>query len=204
MKYIILSALLALCISVQAQTYVRNFEAKANGKQVGHVKATKIVDGDLIQYLVESEVKMHILFTVNVTYRAQASYKGGVLISSSASVYVNGHLQNSVVTEKTGSHYTIVEDEHTTKIYDEITMSTAKMYFNRPADLRKVYSESEGIMKPLVETSEGKFKVKDPASADNVTVYGYSSDQGVHDIVITKTHLPDVKMTHVREFVEDE
>ena len=54
------------------------------------------------------------------------------------------------------------------------------------------------------ETSEGKFKVKDPASADNVTVYSYSSDQGVHDIVVTRTHLPDLKMTHVREFVEDE
>ncbi len=201
-----LSFLLFICLSwnLQAQTYVRNFEAKASGNQVGHVKATKIVDGNIIQYKVESEINVHVLFTVNITYKAQASYKEGIMMSSSASIYINGHLQNSVVTDKTGDFYTIVEDEHTTKLYEEIQFSTAKMYFTMPVDQRKVYSESEGMMKPMVKTSDGKYKVKDPEESDNITVYGYSSEQGVNDIVISKTHLPDVKMKHVREVVPED
>lgn len=199
MKIIAVSFLLCLSLGIQAQTYVRNFEAKASGDQVGKVKATKTVDGNIIQYQVESEIKIKVLIPVNVIYKAQASYNEGVLMSSSASVYINGVLQNSVITEKSGSYYTIVEDQHTTKLYEEIKFSTAKMYFTKPVDQREVFSESEGIMKPMVKTSDDKYKVKDPENEDNITVYGYSSDQGVNDIVISKSLLPDVKLKHVRE-----
>jgi hypothetical protein len=202
----ILPILFFVCVSwtIQAQTYVRNFEARASDAQVGKVKTTKITDGTIIQYHVDSEINIHVLFIVNITYKAQASYNEGVLVSSSASVFINGHLHNSVVTEKVDSCYTVVENEHSTKLYEEIKFSTAKMYFTKPVGQSKVYSESEGIMKPMVETSEGKYTVKDPKNSDNITVYGYSSEQGLNDIVISRIHLPDVKIKQVREVIPEE
>lgn len=202
----IISVVFFVCLSwtIQSQTYVRNFEARASDAQVGNVKATKIMDGKITQYQVESEIIIHVLFAVNITYKAQASYNEGILMSSSASVFINDHLHNSVVTEKTGNYYTIVEDEHTTKMYEEIKFSTTKMYFTEPVDQKEVYSESEGIMKSIVKTTDGKYKMMDPENSDNITVYGYSSEQGVNDIAISKTHLPDVKLKHVRVVIPKE
>lgn len=204
MKILLILFFVCLIWTIQAQTYVRDFEARASDNQVGKVKATKIIAGNIIQYQVESEIKIHVLFAVNITYKAQSSYNEGVLMSSSASIFINGHLHNSVLTEKTVSCYTVVENKHTTKLYEEIKFSSAKLYFAKPVDHAEVYSESEGIMKPIVKTADGKYTVKDPKNSDNITVYGYSSKQGLNDIVISRIHLPDVQMKHVREVIPEE
>lgn len=199
MKIYSISLFLLLTIGVQAQTYVRNFEATVHSSDVGYTTATKTVSGDVTQYDIKSVVSIEVLFTISIVYKAQASYQDGILLSSSAVVHVNGHLQRSVVTEKVGDYYTIVSDEHETKLYQNIEYSTAKMYFNEPTGVSSVYSESEGIMKKMVKTSDGKYKVKDAENADNSTTYGYSSEQGLNNILAKKEHMPDLTLKHVRE-----
>jgi hypothetical protein len=108
-------------------------------------------------------------------------------------------VQRSVVTEKVGDYYTIVSDDHQTKLYQDIDFSTAKLYFNEPTGVNSVYSESEGIMKTMVKTSDGKYKVKDAQNDENSTTYGYSSEQGVNNILVVKEHLPDLTLIQVRE-----
>lgn len=198
MKIYAIALFLLFSIGLEAQTYVRNFEATVHSSDVGYTTAKKTVTGDVVQYDIKSVVSIEVLFTISIVYNAQASYKGGVLISSSASVHVNGHLQRSVVTEKVGDYYKIVSDEHETKLYKDIPYSTAKMYFNEPTGVTSVYSESEGIMKTMVKTSDGKYKVKDAQNDENSTTYGYSSEQGVNNILVIKEHMPDLILKQVR------
>lgn len=199
MKSIFVALSLMFCLSANAQIYLRNYEVSSSDKVVGGIEATRTPEGDYVRYDVTSEVAMRILFEVKVSYKVQAIYKNGVLESSSATVYLNGSVQNDVNCQRTGDHYTIVSDGHTTRIYDDIKWSSALLYFNKPKDTRKIFSETDGTFKDLSETAEGKFKVKDPEKESNVNTYTYSSDQGLQSILLERSLLPTLKITGVRQ-----
>lgn len=199
MKSIILALFAMVCLSANAQTYQRNYKVESSDKLVGKISATRSVDGDYVQYDVTSTVVMTILFEIKVEYKLQATYKNDVLVSSSATVYLNGSTQSDLNCERTGDHYTIVSDGHTTRIYEDIKWSSAKLYFNKPDQVRKVFSETDGTFKTLSETADGKYLLKDPEKDSNVNTYSYSSDQGLNQIIIERSLLPTLKVTGARE-----
>lgn len=201
------SAFIALfsifCLTANAQTYQRNYKVESGDKLVGKIAATRSVDGDYVQYDVTSKVVMTILFEIKVEYKLQATYKNDVLISSSATVYLNGRTQTDMNCERTGDHYTLVSDGHTTRIYEDIKWSSAKLYFNKPKDVRKIFSETDGTFKNISETADGKFILKDPDKEANMNTYTYSSDQGLNQIIIERSLLPTLKVTGAREVTLD-
>ncbi|NEN25379.1 hypothetical protein G3O08_17930 [Cryomorpha ignava] len=199
MKSFFLSLAVMFCLSANAQIYLRNYEVSSSDKVVGGITATRTPEGDYVRYDVSSEVSMRILFEVNVSYKVQAIYKSGILVSSSATIYLNGNVQNNVNCERTGDHYTVVADGHTTRIYEDIKWSSALLYFNKPKDTRKIFSETEGAFKDLSETADGKFKLKDSEKESNVNTYTFSSDQGLQTIIIERSLLPTLKVTGVRQ-----
>lgn len=203
MKSILFVVGTLFCLSANAQIYLRNYEISSSDKVVGGISATRTPEGDYIRYDVSSEVSMRILFEVNVSYKVQAIYQNDVLVSSSATVYLNGNVQNNVNCQRTGDHYTIVADGHTTRIYEDIKWSSALLYFNKPKDVRKIFSETEGIFKNLSETADGKFKLKDPEKETIVNTYTFSSDQGLQSIILERPLLPTLKIVGVREIKLD-
>lgn len=203
MKSIFIAFFTIFCLSANAQTYLRNYKVESSDKLVGKISATRSVDGDFVQYDITSEVVMTILFEIKVEYKLQATYKNDILVSSSATVYLNGRTQSDMNCERTGDHYTLVSDGHTTRIYEDIKWSSAKLYFNKPDDVRKIFSETDGTFKDLSKTSDGKYILKDPEKDSNMNTYSYSSDQGLNQIIIERSLLPTLKVTGAREVVLD-
>ena len=199
MRLFLLCLAVVFSLSANAQTYLRNYEIESDDKVVGGITATKSTEGDYTEYNVTSEVAMRIIFQINVSYKAQAVYKNNILVSSSATIYLNGAIQNDVSCQRTGDHYTVVVDGHTTRIYEDIEWSSAKLYFNKPKGARKVFSETDGDFKTIGETADGKFVQRDPQKDKNVNTYTYSSDQGLHSILFKRMLLPDLTVTSVRE-----
>lgn len=199
MKAFLLGLVVLFSLSANAQIYLRNYEIESDDKVVGGITATRSSEGDFTEYIVTSEVTMRIIFEINVSYKVQAVYKNEVLVSSSATIYLNGAIQNDVSCERTGDHYTVVVDGHTTRIYEDIQWSSAKLYFNKPKGAKKVFSETDGNFKNMGETSDGKFVQRDPQKDKNVNTYTYSSDQGLHSILFKRMLLPDLTVTSVRE-----
>ena len=205
MKSFLLGIAVVISLSANAQIYMRNYEIESDDSVVGGITATRSTEGDFIEYNVTSEVKMRIIFEINVSYKVQAIYKNEVLVSSSATIYLNGAIQNDVNCQRTGDHYTVVVDGHTSRIYEDIKWSSAKLYFNKPKDARKVFSETDGEFKNIGETADGKFVQRDPKKDKNVNTYTYSSDQGLHSILFKRMLLPDLTVTTVREIkIEEE
>ena len=199
MKSFLVALSVFFCLSANAQIYLRNYEISSSDKVVGGIEATRTPEGDYVRYDVTSEVTMRILFEIKVSYKVQAIYKSGVLVSSSATVYLNGNVQNDVNVERTGDHYTVVADGHTTRIYEDIKCSSALLYFNKPKDTRKVFSETDGAFRDLSETADGKFKSRDPENENNVNTYIFSSDQGMQSVILERPLLPTLKVTGVRQ-----
>lgn len=199
MKALFLSLLFLIPNLLSAQVYTRNYEVKSSDKRVGEVTAVKHADGELVQYDITSDVYMTLIFQIHVSYKVQANFKDGVLVSSSATVYLNEKVQNQVDVLRTGDHYTVTKDGHKTRIYGDIKFSSAKLYFSRPDDVKKVFSETGGEIKDLVKTSDGKFRLKNPEKESEVNTYKYSSDQGLHSVKIERSLFPDIELVHVRE-----
>lgn len=203
MKSVLLVFFTIFCLSANAQTYLRNYKVESSDKLVGRIAATRSVDGDYVQYDVTSTVAMTILFEIKVEYKLQATYKNDVLVSSSATVYLNGRTQSDMNCERTGDHYTLLSDGHTTRIYEDIKWSSAKLYFTKPDDVRKVFSETDGTFKTLSKTADGKYLLKDPEKDSNINTYSYSSEQGLNQIIIERSLLPTLKVTGAREVILD-
>jgi len=199
MRPALILSLILLGNTLFGQVYSRNFEVKSGDKRVGEIHATKHASGEVVQYEVSSDVYMTMLFSIHVSYKVQANFKEGVMVSSSATVYINDRVQNDVNVVRTGDHYTVEMDGHTTRIYDDIKFSSAKLYFSKPEDIKKVFSETNGIMKTLTETADGNFRLKDPDSNSSVNTYSYSSEQGLHSIIIERSLFPTLEVKHVRE-----
>lgn len=205
MRALFIGLAILFSLSANAQTYLRNYEIESDDKVVGGITATRSTEGDYVEYNVTSEVSMRIIFQINVSYKVQAIYKNEILVSSSATIYLNGAIQNDVICERTGDHYTVVVDGHTTRIYEDIQWSSAKLYFNKPEGTRKMFSETDGNFKNIGVTADGKFVQRDPKKDKNVNTYTYSSDQGLHSILFKRMLLPDLTVTAVREIkIEDE
>ena len=205
MRAFLIGSIILFSLTANAQTYLRNYEIESDDKVVGGITATRSVEGDYVEYNVTSDVRMRVLFEVNVSYKLQAIYKDEILVSSSATIYLNGAIQNDVSCERTGDHYTIVVDGHTTRIYEDIHWSSGKLYFNKPKGAKKVFSETDGNFKNIGETADGKFVQRDPKKEKNVNTYTYSSDQGLHSILLKRMLLPELKVTAVREIkIDDE
>ncbi len=199
MKALFLSLIVLIPVFVNAQVYTRNYEVESSDKRVGDVTAVKHADGELVQYDITSDVYMTLLFNIHVSYKVQANFKDGLLVSSSATVYLNGRVQDQVDVLRTGDHYTVTKDDHKTRIYGDIAYSSAKLYFSRPDNIKKVFSETGGEMKDLVKTSDGNVRRKNSEKESEVNTYKYSSDQGLHSVLIERSLFPDIELKHVRE-----
>jgi hypothetical protein len=200
MRPALILSLLLFSNTLFSQVYSRSYEVKSGDKRVGEIHATKHASGEVVQYEVTSDVYMTLLFSIHVSYKVQANFKEGVMVSSSATVYINDRVQNDVNVERTGDHYTVEMDGHTTRIYEDIEFSSAKLYFSKPGkDVKHVFSETNGIMKNLAETADGKFRLKEPDNNSAVNTYTYSSEQGLHSIVIERSLFPTLDVRHVRE-----
>lgn len=199
MRIVILGIIILVSLSANAQTYLRNYDIETNDQIIGGVTATQTVNGDYREYSITAKVTMTTVFEVNLEYKVQAIFQNQNLVSSSSTIYLNNQVQSTTSCERTGNHYTIVKDGHSTKIYDPITWSSAKLFFNKPQDVRKAFSETEGIMKNLSTTADGKFILRDPDNTDNTNTYTFSSPQGLHAILFKRQLLPELTITGVRE-----
>ncbi len=185
--------------SVRAQVYTRKYEVKSSDKRIGQVVVTRSLEGEIEQYTVDSDVTMSMIISLNVSYKVQATFKKGVLVASSATIYLNGNIQDQVDVERKGDHYEVVMNGHTTRIYQEITASSASLFFSKPKGIKTVFSETSGIMKPVTETADGKFKLRDPDKESNLNTYTYSSDQGLNGIEIERSLFPTLNLVYTRE-----
>jgi hypothetical protein len=123
----------------------------------------------------------------------------GVLINSTATIYLNGKTQSKVSVAKQGNDYTVVKDGETSKINGPINWSSAKLYFNRPNDIKKIFSETEGAFKNLVKRADGKLILRDGDNSSSQNIYTFSSEQGLYNIEIERPLLPTLSVKYVRQ-----
>lgn len=187
--------LLLSSVGVFAQVHTRQYDVITDGEKVGNAVAIKKLTKDTEHIVITCEMSVKMLFRINVSYKLEALYKNGVLMSSSAVVNVNGRVQNKVDVERTGNTYIIVKDGDS-EIYTElITWSSASLYFYFPDGDTRVFSEADGTFKHLKRKTLSTFELTDPESSGLRNTYTYAANRGLENVFIDKPFVPNFELS---------
>ena len=200
MKNALVLFFLVITIILDAQVYERRYNITSDGKDVGHLIATKKDEGRIIKYEISSDVTVRILFKIQMTNEIQAVFKDGILIYSSATLYLNGNVYSDAKIEKGNGFYTVEKDGHETKIYsDGIRSSSAKLYFYEPLGEDVSLSETEGEIKDVDIQGVKKYILTEGGSDRSVSTYIYSDSDGLHHIKLVRPFVPELYIYRVKD-----
>ncbi|MEM9052655.1 MAG: DUF6134 family protein [Bacteroidota bacterium] len=200
MKYYLLVFAICFGVSVFGQVEKGFFRVTSDDDEVGHLTANKKIDGEVTTYEISSEVTVRVVFKLRMTNEIQAVFKEGVLIYSSATLYLNDKVYSDTRIEKKQGFYTVIKDGHETKIFQSaIRSSSAKLYWQQPISESVSLSETEGEMKDLDIQGFQKYALTADGSERSVSTYIYSETQGLSRINVVRPWVPELEIFRVNK-----
>lgn len=148
-----------------------HYEVIRNGDVIGHLFASKSVNGGGWEYSTESTVKVKMLISFSLYSKVTGSFKNGSLVNGSAVRTVNGKAKVNTTISWHSNHYIIQEDEEREEIRENISYTTARLYHDEPVGVRMVFSENFRKFIPLKEIRPHYYELKLPDGNSNFYTY---------------------------------
>jgi len=133
------------------------YQVLKDGKAVGEIRATQIVQGEQIVYEVETQMDIKVLLSQKIRYTSRAVYQNGVLQNANSRSYVNDKQHNACVTALKGNRYWVKTDKDEFYINRSIAYSGVMLYFKEPGNTSLVYSEMSGQENGMRKTGSGQY-----------------------------------------------
>jgi hypothetical protein len=167
----IILVLIAFTSSAQKLTY----KVKVDGKESGTLIANKSGKKNNYTYIIQSNIKTTMLFTVELKYDLKSIIENGKLKSSKLVQIVNGVKQTDNTTIQKGSGYIFKDKSGEEKtISSNITIIVPELYFAEPKNLKAIWSDNHG--KFLSLKKEGNTYLLDTGDGQNST---YTYEKGI-------------------------
>ncbi|NOY47002.1 MAG: hypothetical protein GXO84_02095 [Chlorobi bacterium] len=154
--------LILIFLSVHCNSQNVNYRITSKETSIGNLSVKKIEENNTIQIEVVSEVTVRLFITIDFKYKLNCTYKDKELIFSSVITYVNGRVHSTTTTKKDGEYYSITKNNHSSKYLNEINFPAALLYFVEPEGVTKIFSEFDGIAKPIKEIVKNKYQITNP------------------------------------------
>jgi hypothetical protein len=164
-------AFATLTSSAQKLTY----KVKVDGKESGTLIANKSGKKNNHTYIIQSNIKTTMLFTVELKYDLKSIIENGKLKSSKLVQIVNGVKQTDNTTIQKGSGYIFKDKSGEEKtISSNITIIVPELYFAEPKNHKAIWSDNHG--KFLSLKKEGNTYLLDTGDGQNST---YTYEKGI-------------------------
>jgi hypothetical protein len=144
--------------------YTLKYKIKHDGKDIGDVKATRLIQDGKITYEVQTNMNIRLLGSQKVAYYSKAVYQNGILHSSIARSYLNDKQHQSCVTTLKNRYYEVKKDKDTRTFTRAVNYSGSLLYFAEPTGHQLVYSEMSGQDNGLKKAGEGYYVLTDAKS----------------------------------------
>ena len=155
-----------------------HFSVHRGGKEIGEITATLKESLNTKTYKIQSDVSFHVLWK---RYRRKTSntvtYRNESLETSYSGIYMNNEMVDSSTIEQD------INDYHAFKFPDDrfvvnnvdLRFTTAKLYFQEPLGVKRVYSERFLKYCPIEAQGDSRYKLHLPDK--KVNYYTYKDDQ---------------------------
>jgi len=152
--FLSVSLFLGICgmANANANETIRYYDITVAGFTIGEVKATRLIDGDRTEYLVNSLVSLWFFGTLKVEFTIHSTYENGQFISS-RTVSKSNRGEFLSVLDWDGEKYIV--DANSYKFTNQDTLqnpiffSTVLMFFEEPKGTEEFLSENYGLTSPM-------------------------------------------------------
>lgn len=184
-------SLLFFSLNLFGQIETQRFDITSADEVVGHLIATKKVEKEITVYEIYSDVTIQVIFKLRMINEIKAVFKNNVLIRSNATLQLNDRSYSDCQIEKQNGFYSMEYDGDKSIIeLQEITSSSAKLYWKKPLAEKYSLSETEGEMRQVDRKAAQQFALSAEGSKRNVSLYKYSESAGLHMINVMRPLAP--------------
>jgi hypothetical protein len=141
--------------------------------ELGNLVVNRTIENGKEEILVHSEIKVKKLITVVISYSLHSSFQKKTLITNDIITFRNRMPQDIMSTRKRDDGYLFTKNSKETKVKN-FNFCESMMYFNEPIGHNEVYSEFDGVFKPIQRfKKEKRYDLTNPKNK-NVSSYYYS------------------------------
>jgi hypothetical protein len=153
-----------------ASGQILKYEVVKGSKKLGDMVVERRSNNSEIQYLINSKVVFHIIFSFTVDFECSSLYRNNVLVKESTINKLNGSVQKESSIVQRGDNYFHTQNEITTSEEGPIDYSISAIYFEEPFPGQKVYSPQFAQYLTFEKIGDHVYKMESP---DGTNIYTY-------------------------------
>jgi len=148
-----------------------HYEVIRNGKVIGYLDAMRNGNGPIVEYSMESNVKISLLMDFALYSKVFGSFNNGILTSGSIIRRVNGKDKANAIITWQKDRYLIKDMEESIELKEKITYTTACLMHEEPANLQKIFSENFKRFIPIRAIKPHQYELQLPDGNRNFYTY---------------------------------
>jgi hypothetical protein len=148
-----------------------HYEVLRNGKVIGYLDALRKDNGAIVEYIMESNVKVSLIMDFALYSKVLGTFNNGVLTSGSIIRRLNGKDKaNSKITWQ-NDHYVIQDKDESIQIKEKITYTTACLMHEEPVNQLRIFSENFKRFIPVKAIKPHQYELQLPDGNRNYYTY---------------------------------
>lgn len=148
-----------------------HYEVVRNGKVIGYLDAMRNGNGPIVEYSMESNVKISLLMDFELYSKVFGSFNNGILTSGSIIRRINGKDKANASITWQKDRYLIKDKEESIELKEKITYTTACLMHEEPANLERIFSENFKRFIPIRAIKPHQYELKLPDGNRNFYTY---------------------------------
>ena len=148
-----------------------HYEVIRNGKVIGYLDAMRNGNGPIVEYSMESNVKISLLMDFALYSKVFGSFNNGILTSGSIIRRVNGKDKANAIITWQKDRYLIKDMEESIELKEKITYTSACLMHEEPAHLQKIFSENFKRFIPIRAIKPHQYELQLPDGNRNFYTY---------------------------------
>ncbi|PWU00368.1 MAG: hypothetical protein C5B52_09065 [Bacteroidetes bacterium] len=165
------SSIIGLFYHPKATVVQLNYDIERNGKVVGKLTSIKSTNQQTEEYVTESDVKIDILFSIQVYTKVQGTFNNGVLSEGNILRKVNGKDKANAHIIWSNDKYLIKEPHETGSFKFKIYYTTACLMHEEPTGLQHIFSENFKQFINVKQLGPHKYVLQLPDGNENIYTY---------------------------------
>jgi len=148
-----------------------HYEVLRNGKVIGYLDALRKNNGEKVEYIMESNVKVSVIMDFALYSKVIGSFDKGMLTFGSIVRRVNGKDKANSKITWLNDRYLIEDKSESIELKEKITYTSACLMHEEPVNMQRIFSENYKRFIPIKAIKPHQYELQLPDGNRNFYTY---------------------------------
>jgi len=148
-----------------------HYDVIRNGKVIGYLDALRKNNGEKVEYIMESNVKVSVIMDFALYSKVIGSFDKGMLTSGSIVRRVNGKDKANSKITWLNDRYLIQDKSESIELKEKITYTSACLMHEEPVNMQRIFSENFKRFIPIKAIKPHQYELQLPDGNRNFYTY---------------------------------